>query len=110
MTFTLTEDFIRSLATPAKEGDLMPWIGSCDENVKWRIGASEEVGKGRAGVYVSRTRMLGYESVGAEADSGRVERLQNIAGWKEHLAPKIETCLGKNGLKVDVQTINASLC
>lgn len=53
MTFTLTTDYIQSLATPAKEGDLMPWINACDENVKWRIGASDEVGKGRSGVYVS---------------------------------------------------------
>ncbi len=52
MTFTLTKEHIESLATPAKGGDLMPWIGACDEKVKWRIGASEEEGKGRSGVYV----------------------------------------------------------
>lgn len=33
-------------------------------------------------------------------------RVQDIAGWKEFLAPKLETCLGKNGLKVDVQSID----
>lgn len=53
MSFTLTKDHVHSLATPAKEGDLMPWIGGCDENIKWRIGASDEMGKGRTGVYVS---------------------------------------------------------
>lgn len=52
MTFTLTTEHVQSLATPAKDGDLMPWIRACDENVKWQIGASGEAGKGRAGVYV----------------------------------------------------------
>jgi len=53
MSFTLTTSHVESLATPAKSGDLMPWIAACDENVKWRIGASDQVGKGRSGVYVS---------------------------------------------------------
>lgn len=53
MTFTLTREFLDVIATAAAKGDIGPFVDSIDPDVKWRIGASDERGTGREGVYVS---------------------------------------------------------
>jgi hypothetical protein len=53
MTFTLTHDFLAPISAAAAKGDLGPFIVSIDPNVEWRIGASDDKGTGKQGVYVS---------------------------------------------------------
>jgi hypothetical protein len=65
MTFTLTREYLDKIATAAAKGDIQPFIDSIDPNVKWRIGASDEKGTGREGVYVSQPlSRAGLASVG----------------------------------------------
>lgn len=52
MPFTLTREYLDTIAAAAAKGDIQPFIDSIDPDVKWRIGGSEEKGTGREGVYV----------------------------------------------------------
>lgn len=53
MPFTLTHSHVASLFTFAAAGNPGPLLAEVDPDVAWRVGASEDKGAGRAGVYVS---------------------------------------------------------
>ena len=54
MSFTLTREYVDSLAAASASGDFGAWLAAIDPEVKWRIGGSEDKGAGKAGVYVRR--------------------------------------------------------
>ncbi len=53
MSFTLTPAHVQGLLDPAAQGDMGTFLGALDPDVVWQLGASDQPGEGRSGVYVS---------------------------------------------------------
>lgn len=53
MTFTLTRSYLDELLQYMATGNFPAFLEHVDENVEWRMGASDQPGEGFTGVYVS---------------------------------------------------------
>lgn len=53
MTFTLTQSHLDSIVALLREGDIKAFLAHVEPEVEWRMGASDEPGKGGPGMYVS---------------------------------------------------------
>lgn len=53
MSFKLTPEYLNTVLATVREGDMLSFLKFVDPDVEWRLGASDEPGKGHSGVYVS---------------------------------------------------------
>ncbi len=53
MLFSLTPAHLDSVLAKLRTGDMAGFLEHVDPAVEWRMGASDEPGKGHSGVYVS---------------------------------------------------------
>jgi hypothetical protein len=51
MSFTLTAEHLAAILDPIQGGDMQPFLDAIDPDVEWRVGASDQPGKGHTGLY-----------------------------------------------------------